>query len=80
MTDPGGDTAMDETKKTKTLLCGSCHVRVKPRINLDGHTLLVCPKCGESDTPENVVREASRYLVDKTMREGMRNYRFIFGD
>jgi hypothetical protein len=63
-----GDVAMSEAM---TILCGRCHINVEPRVNPDGHTLLVCPKCGESDTAENAVREAGEYLIDKATRESL---------
>jgi hypothetical protein len=84
---------MDETKP---ILCGRCHVDIEHRVNPEGQTMVVCPNCGQSDTPENVAREAAEYLTDKTIREGMagfgnmpgitvtsppqREYRFIVTD
>lgn len=54
----------------RTIYCGKCRVAVEPR-EQDGKQMAVCPNCGESDTVENALHEATEDLADKMMRNAM---------
>jgi hypothetical protein len=82
-------------QETHPILCGVCNVPVKQGTDAQGNATAVCPSCGISDSAENATREASEYILDKLMREGLpesngpgmtvthppkRSFRFIVGD
>ncbi|MGC1779064.1 MAG: hypothetical protein WBB34_14050 [Xanthobacteraceae bacterium] len=57
------------TETTKQVLCGHCHVNVEERTESDGQVMAVCPRCGNTDTLDNAVQEASNYFADKLTRD-----------
>ncbi len=62
MSEPGGGEA-------RPILCGQCHVAVEGRVETDGREMVRCLTCGQEDTLDNAVREASEYVADKAIRE-----------
>jgi hypothetical protein len=81
--------------EVRPVFCGVCNVPVNEGTDAQGNALVICPSCGVSDTPENAVREAGEYLIDKLMRESLpesnspgmtithppkRSFRFILSD
>jgi hypothetical protein len=50
-----GTSAMSETRP---ILCGHCHVGIEGRADAHGNEEAFCPRCGQSDTLENAIREA----------------------
>jgi hypothetical protein len=58
-------------EETRPILCGRCHVGVKQRTDPNGQEMAFCPSCGETDTTENVIREASEYFTNETARKLM---------
>ena len=56
--------------ETRPILCGKCHVPIKGGIERDGDAWGICPNCGQEDRMDEIVREVSKYHVDK-MVDGM---------
>ncbi|HUZ34039.1 MAG TPA: hypothetical protein VMV19_18315 [Xanthobacteraceae bacterium] len=56
---------------TKQVLCGACNIEVEQRTDPNGQVMAVCPRCGNSDTLENAIREATEYFADKLTREAL---------
>ena len=59
---------MTDTTSHK-VLCGNCRVNVEERAEPDGQVMAVCPSCGQTDTLDNAIREATEYFTDKLTRE-----------
>jgi predicted RNA-binding Zn-ribbon protein involved in translation (DUF1610 family) len=57
------------TDVTKKVLCGHCHINVEERTEADGQVMAVCPQCGNTDTLDNAIREATEYFAEKTVGE-----------
>lgn len=58
------------------ILCATCKVQAKLSIESDAQGTVLCPKCGNSDTLENVKRslglQAKEYAA-RTMQQSFRN-------
>jgi hypothetical protein len=63
------------------LICARCHVRLKGSGDPNDNATVFCPECGESDTLENAIREATEHFVDEQVHgmlgNSMRNSNVI---
>jgi hypothetical protein len=76
-----GTSAMSETRP---ILCGFCHVGIEGRTDSHGNEEAFCPRCGQSDTLENAMREAGESAahfmaeqIEHTFADAFRGSDFI---
>jgi hypothetical protein len=46
------------------ILCGSCRADIEGPKDFTNESVFRCPECGQSDTYENIVKEAQAYFED----------------
>lgn len=49
------------------ILCARCKVPIKGSGDPETDAIVTCPICGETDSLENALREASEYMADKVV-------------
>lgn len=57
------------TNSPRAILCAACNVSVQVRVEPNKENIVFCPRCGVSDTEENVIREASESVMDELVRK-----------
>lgn len=63
---------MPDISEIRPILCTRCNVAIESRSNPNGEKIGFCPSCGESNTLENIKREAMEsvaYFVEKKMHD-----------
>jgi hypothetical protein len=60
---------------TQSILCGTCRVPVEGPADGKDENVFSCPRCGRSDTRENVLKEVKAFvteLAQRSLQESMR--------
>lgn len=60
---------------TKPVKCASCRVPAKVAANAKDNDLVVCPKCGRSDTLKNVTASLADQAVEHARKRLARGFR-----
>jgi hypothetical protein len=53
----------------KYVLCGKCKIFVKGPAEPDAESVFACPKCGTSDTYQNIIAEVAEYQKIQTTKQ-----------
>lgn len=66
------------------ILCGFCRIPLEGPANPEPQDVFACPKCGNSDTVENVmsaakafVTEAAQHALNESLRKAARGSKFM---
>ncbi|MBE0453640.1 MAG: hypothetical protein IBX58_08170 [Roseovarius sp.] len=69
---------------TQNILCGTCRIPVEGPADPDSQDVFSCPRCGNSDTLENVMASAKSFVeelaarsLQESAREAARGSKFI---
>ncbi len=63
------------TANTQSILCGDCRVPIEGPADGKSDNVFACPRCGRSDTRENVLKEVKAFvteLAQSSLQESMR--------
>ena len=63
------------TTDTQSILCGDCRVPIEGPADGKRDNVFSCPRCGRSDTRENVLKEVKAFvteLAQSSLQESMR--------
>jgi predicted RNA-binding Zn-ribbon protein involved in translation (DUF1610 family) len=60
---------------TQSILCGACRVPIEGPADGEDKSVFSCPRCGRSDTRENILKEVKAFvteLAQRSLQESLR--------